>query len=67
MATMRVVARGLEILEKYVDPKQHLISAEHDQIWAGGDPSLCTEDDRKELESLDWFVDEKTDSWTHFV
>ena len=67
MATIRSIIRGLEILEKHTDPTKHLICAEHDQIWAGGDPSLYSENERTELEAIGWFVDDEAPSWSHFV
>jgi len=57
---------ALTILLKYGDG--HHFYAEHDQVWAGAiDVNEVTDDDKESLESLRWFIDLETESWTAFV
>lgn len=63
---MNRILKGLTILAKYV--KDGSISAEHDEIWAGGEgQENMTEEDKKEMDDAGWTFDENFDSWHHFV
>lgn len=60
--------KGVNIIAKYIpeDKKDsYSISAEHDQLWFGEDEWVTDENDRKELEMLDWFISEN--SWSAFT
>lgn len=59
------IAAGLAILSQY---EGHCVAAEHDIIYAGPDDNeAIDEEDKVELESLGWFIDDETDSWCHFT
>ncbi len=63
---MNRILEGLIILKKYV--ANGSFSAEHDEIYAGGDgQENMTEEDKKKMDELGWFFDEDNDSWTHFT
>jgi len=66
MATVRQVIEGLEILVKYAANKDaHDFAAGHEQIYYGESDWSISEDDKKRLDELGWFIDE--DSWSRFV
>lgn len=58
--------RGIAIFEKYQSDTN--VCAEHDQIWLGPDAEIeIAKEDLEELELLGFFIDEDTDSWSHFT
>lgn len=62
---MNKILAGMQIIAKY-NPDFH-VSAEHDQIWVGPGFIQVSAEDAKNLDDLDWFVDNQIDnSWTHF-
>lgn len=57
--------KGLIILEKY---EYSNMSAEYDVIYCGPrDPSLVSEEDKKELISLGFHIDDSVQSWAWFT
>ena len=67
MSRMSEVAEGLKILEKYWPNGD--IAAEHDVIYAGGDPgtTIMSLEDKARMEILHWFISSEFDCWTVFV
>jgi hypothetical protein len=64
---MEDIIKGLLILQKYVGDKGDF-SAEHDQVYAGGDgQENMTEEDKKKMEEAGWFFAKETDSWSSFT
>lgn len=52
------MTRALEIFTAYQpDPSQQSISATHDQVFAGPEPSTVSEAHVAELDGLGWHVD----------
>lgn len=67
MHNMLQFSEGLQILAKYF-PDGNL-AAEHDIIYAGGDPSGVTIEptDLAQLDQLGWFLSEEFESWAKFT
>ena len=55
--------KALEIFRKY--EHDQFICAEHDEIYAGPDPTMMTDEDVEALEELGWLADLET--WHLFV
>lgn len=65
MARISDVIEGLQIIQKYVEPDEHLGGAEHDIIYAvPGDTSISDEDVAR-LIGLGWHNDSEC-GWSHF-
>lgn len=62
---MEEVLKGLLIIQKY-DPKSGF-GVGHDQIWCGNSDLEYSEEDKKVLDELAWFVDEECESWSKFI
>ena len=57
--------KGVNIIAKYIPESEkdsYGVHSEHDQLWFGADEWVTDENDRIELDSLGWFIDE--DSWS---
>lgn len=57
--------KGVNIIAKYIpedEKDSYGVHSEHDQLWFGADEWVTDENDRIELDSLGWFIDE--DSWS---
>lgn len=57
------IIAGLLILKKYGED----FAAEHDIIYAGGDPADVTPEDAAVLDELGWFHDESADSYARNI
>lgn len=44
--------RAFEIFRKY--PQDEMVTAEHDEVYAGPDPRIVSDEDKAELEKLGW-------------
>lgn len=58
------VIKGLQILEKY-DPGGYC--SVYDDTLLGATPSKVSEEDKKALEDLGWFIEKESDSWAAFI
>lgn len=56
---MQRILEGLQIISKY-EPYSPLSAAEGGQIWCGVNIHKFSEEDKKEMKNLDWFIDGKT-------
>jgi len=65
--TYAALAEVFTIFNKYEGVTYAQISAEHDVIYAGPDPEDVSEEDRKRLSELGWYVDEHLDSFYRFT
>jgi hypothetical protein len=59
-------AEAFAIFAKY-NSDFHQISAEHDIVYAGPEPSKVSDEDKSRLEQLNWHIDEHLDSFYHHV
>jgi len=49
-------SRAFEIMGRYQKPgKMFHVAPEHDELFAGPDPEIVTEEDKKALEELGWY------------
>jgi len=71
MATIQEVTAGMQILLKYVTPKDHHVVAEHDVIYCGPDlrdfKGKLSAEDKKRLKELGWHEDSEGSCWAKFV
>jgi len=69
MADISNIAKGLALIEQY--ESDAVVTAEHDQIWAGqGNGKSVTEitDEGKSIMiGLGWFIDEGLKCWSSYV
>lgn len=69
MSEVSEISKGLQIIEQYEEDA--VFTAEHDQIFCGqGNGKSVTEitdEGKKILESLGWFIDEGLKCWSRFV
>lgn len=66
MMTIDSIIAGLQIIQE-VEPNNWGISAEHDEIYAGGNSHNYTEDQIKRLEELGFHFDEGIECFRVFV
>lgn len=67
MTTLGKLIEGLQIIAKYTSPDGHCVDAEHDHLHAGPEGLIVSEEDRKRLAALGWWLDVEFDSWAVFV
>lgn len=58
------IADGLYIMAKYGHVR---LLAEHEELYAGPDPTTMSEEDRAALKELHWRESEGLDCWQMFV
>ncbi len=58
---------GLNIFAEISPKDAQDVSAEHDILYAGPDPSIVSDEKKAELEELGWYVAEEHDCFYHFV
>jgi hypothetical protein len=64
--TLNQLIRGAQLLGTDMD--SHDVCCEHDQIYIFGTaPDELSVEASRELETLGWFWDEETDSWSHYT
>lgn len=56
---------GMQIIAKHVGNDQYCVQAEHDQFWCGGADLPLSDDEKKRMEELGWFLAD--DSWSCFT
>lgn len=56
--------KAFMIFDKY-DAAENKVDAEHDEVWAGPDPKVVSEEDLAALAELGWYPSEE--SFHHFV
>lgn len=67
-ATYAGWAEAFAIFAKYEPLEEFGISAEHDEVYAGGQHyEDYSEEDKKRLEELHWTYDEHYESYHHFT
>lgn len=66
MATRKEIIEGLQILEKH-DPDTYGVCAEHDIVYGGHGELPLTDEERKRMDDLGWFIDSDSGSWACYV
>ncbi len=62
---MKTILEGLKIIAKYTPDTD--FAAEHDIIYCGEcDEMNMSDEDKKKMEDLGWFIDEEYNCWCSF-
>ena len=62
---MEELIKALQILSKYTGSK-HATHCEHDVLYVTVDPSLVSDEDKKKLDEMGFFVDSEFDCFASF-
>jgi DNA-binding protein YbaB len=62
---MEDLIKALQIFLKYGN-KKYPTSCEHDILYVGIDPSIVSDEDKKTLDELGFFVDDENDCFASF-
>lgn len=62
------IAYGFDIFRQFLkDEKDHMVSAEHDVIYAGPDPVDVPEEYKEKLAELGWYPCSEFDCFCHYT
>ncbi len=67
MNVYQEMARAMEIFASYPVNRGGNVSAAHDEIWAGPDPTVVSAEHLAELEQLGWRASESHETFHKFV
>ena len=62
--TISKMIEGLQIFLKYGDD---LVEAGHDEIWGPTADTKISEEDKKKLDELGWYLSDEYSCWTAYV